>query len=92
MNISHESYGAALKLAQSGEPSSIDSYDDFELADQREAGPEEAMNQTESLGKLRFALDALPPRLRKVLELYYGDDLTLRQIGNILGVNEAGSR
>jgi len=89
MNISHESYGAALKLAQSGEPSSIDSYDDFELADQREPGPEEAMNQTESLGKLRFALDALPPRLRKVLELYYGDDLTLRQIGNILGVTEA---
>ena len=24
-----------------------------------------------------------------MLELYYGDDLTLRQIGNILGVTEA---
>jgi len=89
MSLSPETYGAALKLAQSGEPSSIDSYDEFELADQREPGPEEHMNQTESLGKLRFALDALPPRLRKVLELYYGDDLTLRQIGNILGVTEA---
>ncbi len=89
MKLSPEAYGAALRLAQSGEPTSLDCYDDFELADQRDVGPEEHMNQTESLGRLRTALDALPPRLRRVLELYYGDDLTLRQIGNILGVTEA---
>lgn len=88
LKLSQEAYGAALRLAQSGEPTSIDSYDDADLAD-RASGPEENMSQVETLGRLRTALDALPPRLRRVLELYYGDDLTLRQIGNILGVTEA---
>jgi DNA-directed RNA polymerase specialized sigma24 family protein len=35
------------------------------------------------------ALEALPPRLKRVLELYYGEELTLREIGKILGVTEA---
>lgn len=89
LKLSQEAYGAALRLAQSGETSPIDSYDDADLADNASVGPEERMTQVEALGRLRTALDALPPRLRRVLELYYGDDLTLRQIGNVLGVTEA---
>jgi RNA polymerase sigma factor for flagellar operon FliA len=89
LKLSQEAYGAALRLAQSGETSPIDSYDDVDLADNASVGPEERMTQVEALGRLRTALDALPPRLRRVLELYYGDDLTLRQIGNVLGVTEA---
>ncbi len=89
LKISQEAYGAALRLAQSGETSSIETYDDVDLADTSGVGPEEHMTQVESLAQLRTALDALPPRLKRVLELYYGDDLTLRQIGNVLGVTEA---
>jgi RNA polymerase sigma factor for flagellar operon FliA len=89
LKLSQEAYGAALRLAQSGETSSIETYDDVDLADSTSVGPEERMTQVEALGKLRTALDALPPRLKRVLELYYGDDLTLRQIGNVLGVTEA---
>lgn len=89
LHLSPESYGTALRLAQSGEPTSLDAMEDMDLPDTHAAGPEEQMNRTESLAQLRTGLNALPPRLKRVLELYYGDDLTLRQIGNLLGVTEA---
>lgn len=89
LRLTPEAYGAALRLAQNGEAVSIDANDEMELPDRQTCGPEEDMQRTESLGRLQTAVDALPPRLKRVLELYYGDDLTLRQIGNILGVTEA---
>lgn len=89
LKLSMKAYEAALKLAQTGEATSIDASDDFELADQRSVGPEDQVSRTETLNQLKLAMNALPPRLRKILELYYGDEHTLRQIGNILGVTEA---
>ena len=62
---------------------------EIDIPDREGDGPEETASRAEGLERLRTALDALPPRHRKVLELYYGDDLTLRQIGNLLGVTEA---
>ena len=38
---------------------------------------------------VRSAIEKLPPRLRKVVELYYGEGRTLRDIGNMLGVTES---
>ncbi len=42
--------------------------------------------------RLRDAVDALPPRLRKVIELYYEHEQTLDAIGDVLGVSEARVR
>jgi RNA polymerase sigma factor for flagellar operon FliA len=89
LNLSARAYNAALKLSQTGEPMSIDAVEDFELPDSHAVGPEDRMNNTESLRQLKTAMEALPPRLKKILELYYGDELTLRQIGSVLGVTEA---
>lgn len=89
LNLSESAYSSALRLAQSGDATSIDATPELELPDVDGVGPEESLRQTESLGRLRVALDALPPRLKHILGLYYGDELTLRQIGNILGVTEA---
>jgi RNA polymerase sigma factor for flagellar operon FliA len=38
---------------------------------------------------LRAAVELLPPRLLRVLELHYGDGLTLREIGEMFGVTES---
>lgn len=89
LGLSQEAYGAAVRLAQTSDATSLDAMEDFEVPDTQSAGPELDMHRTESIDRLRTALDALPPRLKRILELYYGDDLTLRQIGNILGVTEA---
>ncbi|MDB4982637.1 MAG: DNA-directed polymerase [Myxococcales bacterium] len=43
----------------------------------------------EILGKLGPAIAALPERLQQVLSLYYGEELCLRQIGEVLGVTES---
>jgi RNA polymerase sigma factor for flagellar operon FliA len=52
-------------------------------------GPEEHAMRHEAADRASRALAALPERLRKILELHYGSDMTLRAIGNILGVTEA---
>ncbi|HTJ82947.1 MAG TPA: sigma-70 family RNA polymerase sigma factor [Polyangiaceae bacterium] len=79
----------AESLASSGSSASWSSVDDVDIPDPHGAGPEVLASRAQSLAQLRTALDALPPRHRKVLDLYYGEELTLRQIGNILGVTEA---
>ena len=38
---------------------------------------------------LGTALQALPERYRKVMTLYYTDELSMKEIGNLLGVNES---
>ncbi len=57
------------------------------------AGPdavdaEEDLVQAEAMRALATAIEGLPPRLRQVVQLYYGDELTLRDIGGVLGVTE----
>jgi RNA polymerase sigma factor for flagellar operon FliA len=34
-------------------------------------------------------MGTLPPRYQKVVALYYLRDMTMREIGNILGINES---
>jgi RNA polymerase sigma factor for flagellar operon FliA len=38
---------------------------------------------------LRLALSALPDRYRQVVQLYYTDEMTMREIGDKMGINES---
>ncbi len=38
---------------------------------------------------LRLALQALPSRYRQVVQLYYADEMTMREIGDKMGINES---
>lgn len=56
----------------------------------REAEPaDERIALEQSKRTVRSAINDLPPRLRRVVELYYGEGRTLRDIGNMLGVTES---
>ncbi|NUO53424.1 MAG: sigma-70 family RNA polymerase sigma factor [Polyangiaceae bacterium] len=66
-----------------------DEGDGPEIVDMTAMEPDVLVSRQQELQRIRCALDVLPPRLKHVLELYYGDDLTLREIGNLLGVSEA---
>src|SRR3954453_23451562 len=60
------------------------------LADGEERlDPEHAAAATEAKAKFRRAFDALPQREREVAVLLYVKNLTLREIGEILGVSES---
>jgi RNA polymerase sigma factor for flagellar operon FliA len=70
--------GARLELTEyTGDRSPPESRPDF-LASRREA-----------VQKVTEAIDGLPERLKTVLGLYYQDDCSLREIGEILGVTES---
>ena len=51
--------------------------------------PEEPLLQEQERLSVDAAMRALPPRLRSVLEMYYGKEMNLRAIASVLGVTEA---
>jgi RNA polymerase sigma factor for flagellar operon FliA len=65
-----------------------DRLDNLVAGDER-SRPESATMLSSAKAELRAALDALPERDRKVLVLLYVENLTLSEIGEILGVSES---
>jgi RNA polymerase sigma factor for flagellar operon FliA len=51
--------------------------------------PYSSTARRELRAQLAQALTVLPERLQQVLSLYYGDELSLREIGQVLGVTES---
>lgn len=51
--------------------------------------PDRLCARGELRGKLHTAMRGLPERYRKVVVLYYGQELTMKEIGGILGINES---
>jgi len=51
--------------------------------------PERAYEQVEVRQRVRAAIATLPPRERRIIGLYYFADVTMKQIGSEIGVNES---
>ena len=58
-------------------------------SDDRDCDPELSATRSQAKERLRAAFDTLPERERKVAVLLYVYNLTLREIGEILGVTES---
>jgi RNA polymerase sigma factor FliA len=52
-------------------------------------GPDQVFARSEMRNQLGFALQSLPKRYQEVVTMYYEQDLTMKEIGNLLGVNES---
>ena len=59
------------------------------IADEAAADPQEALATTEVKDRLTEAIGGLPEREQLVVALYYYENLTLREIGEVLGVTES---
>jgi RNA polymerase sigma factor FliA len=59
------------------------------IADTSQPDPAEAAARSELSGLIRQRLDQLPAMQRKVLALYYFEDLRLREIAEVFGVTES---
>jgi RNA polymerase sigma factor for flagellar operon FliA len=59
------------------------------LADGGAADPENEVDQGELRDRVADAIAALPEREKLVIALYYYENLTLREIGEVLGVTES---
>ena len=59
------------------------------LQDPDAPDPEQLLAQSEVKDRLADAIAALPEREKLVIALYYYENLTLREIGEVLGVTES---
>jgi RNA polymerase sigma factor FliA len=75
-------------LVISDEDSAVERIDTLADGDER-MDPEHATATSEAKRKFRRAFDGLPQREREVAVLLYVKNLTLREIGDILGVSES---
>ena len=74
----------------SGSPATADDRDRLqEFAATPELRPDRMCEQVQLRTTLAQAIGTLPERYQKVVFLYYTNDLTMREIGEILGVNES---
>jgi RNA polymerase sigma factor for flagellar operon FliA len=53
------------------------------------AAPDTAYEENETKDRIRQAISTLPPRERRLINLYYYGDVTMKDIGAELGVNES---
>lgn len=67
---------------------STDAPDAAELLDEREDVEAGAVRK-QQLAALQKAIETLTPRLQIVLSLYYAEELTLKEIGQTMGVTES---
>ena len=59
------------------------------LEDESAPDPQAALDSTEVKDRLQDAIQDLPERETLVIALYYFENLTLREIGEVLGVTES---
>jgi len=60
-----------------------------DMISDEEPGPEQHIEEEELRRLLAEAIDRLPERERLIIALYYYEGLTLKEIGNVLGVSES---
>jgi RNA polymerase sigma factor FliA len=60
-----------------------------EIPATKDASPEAAFFQAELRARISSAMETLPERYQQVVKLYYEGDLTMKEIGSRLGVNES---
>lgn len=54
-----------------------------------ETHPDSICSHEELRGMLAGAMKVLPERYQKVVTLYYNNEMTMKEIGNIMGINES---
>lgn len=59
------------------------------LHDPDESGTDQLVEEMELVDRLSSAIDSLPPRDRLVLNLYYHEELTLKEISRVIEVSES---
>ncbi|HXB69734.1 MAG TPA: FliA/WhiG family RNA polymerase sigma factor [Candidatus Acidoferrales bacterium] len=60
-----------------------------EFAEKPDYQPDHIVEHKQLQSTLARAIGTLPARYQKVVSLYYTDDMTMKEIGNVLGVNES---
>jgi RNA polymerase sigma factor for flagellar operon FliA len=83
---------AACAIVSLDEPVGFEDGEPYELYTRLEdvtmPGPSEQIESRETLAQLASAIRSLPEREQLMISLYYNDRLTMKEIGQVLGVSE----
>ena len=88
LDMSLEEYRELVTKFDGHTVSSLDEIDTERVAAEG-ASPDEEAATCEMRAKIAEAIEKLPARQRQVLWLYYFEEMSLRAIGNLLGVTES---
>ena len=88
MDIAASEITSLNSLVMGEEETSVEKIDTV-VSDDRDGDPEHSAAVAEAKGKFRRAFDELPAREREVAIMLYVKNVTLREIGDVLGVSES---
>lgn len=83
MNVPHSIYDVVKD--KYGEPVELIDF----LSDDKESDPYELLELKEARGRLAILIEDLPQREKLILKLYYYAELTLKEIGILVGLTES---
>ena len=89
LGLSIEAYQDTLAEMGRSDAVRLDSYDIGTVAARSSPGPDEIVEERELVNVVADAIRELPERLQLVMGLYYQEDLSLAEIGAVLGVTES---
>jgi RNA polymerase sigma factor for flagellar operon FliA len=93
LGISLDTYWERLSAASTGIVSSLDGDEErnsiAQIPDPSAEAADDHLVRKQLKQAINRAIASLPERLQRILELHYGENLTLRQIGELLGVSES---
>ncbi len=94
LDITEPEYNRVLDQLRSADlalikRSSSDGRDELEVAVDPDEGPHAHLERSELRDMLAEAITELPERERQILALYYHEELTLAEIGQVIGVGES---
>ena len=96
LNITPAAYGRSLEQLRTLELGAVRPLDDgsgegglLDLCFDPDEGPEVRLQRAELRAHLARAIEKLPPRERHILALYYQQEMTLAEIGEVIGVGES---
>ena len=96
LNMTTAAYGRSLEQLRTLELGAVRPIDDgsgggglLDLCFDPDDGPEVRLQRAELREHLARAIEKLPPRERHILEMYYHQEMTLAEIGEVIGVGES---
>ncbi len=89
LGLEIEAYLQLLSEIGRSDATRLETADPGTLAAPWEPGPEELVGEREMVAVVAAGIEELPERLQLVLGLYYQEDLSLAEIGAVLGVTES---
>lgn len=94
LDLSEPEYNRVLDQLRSADlavikRSKTDGRDELEVAIDPDEGPHAHLERSELRSLLAEAITDLPERERQILALYYHEELTLAEIGQVIGVGES---